>query len=120
VAGRFRLLADACVNDHLVQGLKARGWDIVRAVDLYPEATKDEMLFARAVAEGRVFVTNDRPAEAIAVRWLHEGTPFPGMIAWPVAAYEARSIGDLIEEFEELARLDDPFGPYPIRHLKAK
>ncbi len=42
------------------------------------------------------------------------------MIAWPVASYEARSIGDLIEEFEELARLDDPFGAYPIRHLKTK
>jgi predicted nuclease of predicted toxin-antitoxin system len=63
VAGRFPLLADACVNDYLVQGLKARGWDVVRAVDLYPEATKDEVLFARAAAEGRVFVTNDRPAD---------------------------------------------------------
>jgi len=76
VTGPFRLLADACVNDHLVQGLKARGWDVVRAVDLYPETTKDEVLFARAVAEGRVFVTNDRPVEAIAVRWLHEGSLF--------------------------------------------
>lgn len=64
MAGRFPLLADTCVNDHLVQGLKARGWDVMRAVDLYPEATKDEVLFARAAAEGRVFVTNDRPAEA--------------------------------------------------------
>ena len=89
-------------------------------MDLYPEATKDEVLFARAAAEGRVFVTNDRPAEAIAVRWLHEGRPFTGVIAWPVAGYEARSIGDLIGEFEELARLDDPFGAYPIRHLKEK
>lgn len=120
MAGRFRLLADACVNDHLVQGLKARGWDIVRAVDLYPEATKDEVLFVRAAAEGRVFVTNDRPAEAIAVRWLHEGRPFPGMIAWPVAGYETRSIGELVEDFEELARLDEPLAAYPIKHLKAK
>ena len=120
MAGRFPLLSDACVNDHLVRGLKDRGWDVVRAVDLYPEATKDEVLFARAAAEGRVFVTNDRPSEAVAVRWLLEGRPFRGVIAWPVAGYETRSIGDLIEEFEELARLDDPFGTYPVRHLKIR
>jgi hypothetical protein len=51
VAGRFPILTDACVNDHLAQALEQRGWDVKRAVDLYPEKTKDEVL-ALAVPRG--------------------------------------------------------------------
>jgi hypothetical protein len=76
----------------------------VRAVDLYPERTRDEILFERAAVDDRVFVTNDRPAEAITIRWLLEGRRFRGMVAWPVETYEHRSIGDVVEEFEALAR----------------
>jgi hypothetical protein len=117
VAGRFPLLTDACVNEHLVQALRAAGWDVVRAIDLYPERTKDEVLFERATQDGRVFVTNDRPAEAIAIRWLNEGRGFRGMIAWPIEGYEHRSIGDFADDFECLAVEDDPLA-YPIRHLR--
>lgn len=119
MAGRFPVLTDACVNEHLVQALRDRGWNVARAVDLYPEKTKDEILFERAAADDRVFVTNDRPAEAIAIRWLHEGRRFRGMVAWPVETYEHRSIGDLVEDLEALTKEDDPFA-YPVRHLKAR
>jgi uncharacterized protein DUF5615 len=119
VAGRFPLLTDACVNDHLVTALTESGWDIVRAIELYPERTKDEVLFERAAKDGRVFVTNDRPAEAIAIRWLAEGRTFRGMVAWPVEGYEHRSIGDYARDFGELAKEENPFA-YPIRHLKAR
>lgn len=84
----------------------------MRAIDLYPEKTKDEILFERASTDGRVFVTNDRPAEAIAIRWLQEGRPFRGMIAWPVDTYDHRRIGDIVEDFEAMAEEDDPFA-YP-------
>lgn len=118
MAGRFAVLTDACVNEHLVQALRDRGWDVARAIDLYPEKTKDEVLFARAAADDRVFVTNDRPAESIAIRWLQEGRRFRGMVAWPVETYEHRSIGDLALDFEALAKEEDPFA-HPIRPLKA-
>ena len=91
----------------------------MRAIDLYPERTKDEVLFERAAAEDRVFVTNDRPAEAIAIRWLREVRHFRGMIAWPVETYEHRSIGDLVGDFEALAKETDPF-VYPVRHLRTR
>lgn len=117
--GRFPLLTDACVNDRLVQALRALGWDVARAIDWYPEKTKDEVLFARAAVESRVFVTNDRPAEAIAIRWLAEGRSFRGMVAWPVEGYEHRRIGDFAQDFEGLANEDDPFA-YPIRHLRVR
>ena len=119
MSGRFRVLSDACVNEHFVRALRNRGWDVVRAIDLYPERTPDEILFERAATDDRVFVTNDRPAEAIAIRWLEEGLRFRGMVAWPVEAYEHRSIGDLVEDFEALAKESDPFA-YPVKHLKAR
>jgi hypothetical protein len=119
VAGRLPVLTDACVNDHFVQALRSRGWDVVRAIDLYPEKTKDEILFERAARDDRVFVTNDRPAEAIAIKWLEQGRRFRGMVAWPVETYEHRSIGELALDFEALAKERDPFA-YPIRYLKAR
>lgn len=91
----------------------------MRAIDLYPERTKDDVLFERAAQENRVFVTNDRPAEAIAIRWLKAGRRFPGMVAWPVEGYEHRTIGDFAHDFEELAKEEDPFA-YPIRHFKSR
>jgi hypothetical protein len=119
VSGRFPLLTDACVNDHLVRALRERAWDVMRVIDIYPERTKDPILFERAAKDGRVFVTNDRPAEAIAIRWLSEGRAFRGMVAWPQADHEKRSIGDFVQDFEDLAAEDEPFA-YPIRYLKAK
>jgi hypothetical protein len=83
-----------------------------RAIDLYPERTADEVLFERAATDDRVFVTNDRPAEAIAIRWLREARRFRGMIAWPVETYEHRNIGDLVSDFEALAMETDP-SPIP-------
>ncbi len=119
MAGRSPVLTDACVNDHFVRALRDRGWDVVRAIDLYPERTRDEVLFERAAADDRVFVTNDRPAEAIAIRWLLEGRRFRGMVAWPVETYEHRSIGDVVEEFEALANEANPFA-YPVRHIRSR
>jgi PIN domain-containing protein len=85
VAGRFALFTDENVDGPLIKGLAARGWDVVRAVDVFGERTDDETLFAYAASHGRVFVTRDRPAEAIAIRWLAEGRTFPGMICYQTA-----------------------------------
>ena len=90
MAGRFPVLTDACVNEHLVRALRDQGWDIVRAIDLYPEKTEDEVLFARAAADDRVFVTNDRPAEAIAIRWLREGD---ASVAWSPGPWRRTNVG---------------------------
>jgi len=91
---------------------------VVRAVDAFPEGTDDEVLFDFAVREGRVFVTNDRPAEAIAIRWLREGRPFPGMICFPQRYYDIMSTGDLLAEFDALANAF-PFS-YSIQHIKPR
>jgi hypothetical protein len=115
VPGRFALFTDENVDGPLIKALDARGWDVLRAVDVFGERTDDAVLFAYAAERGRVFVTGDRPAEAVAIRWLQEGRGFRGMIRCPTGAM---SVGDLLTAFERLAKQAHPFDGYPIVYLK--
>jgi len=116
VAGRFPLFTDACVNGNLVDALIRHGWDVVRAIDLYPERTTDPVVFARAAHEGRVFVSNDGPIERLALSWLAEGR-YCRIVFWSQEDYRRWTIGQLLQGFEDLAAEDDPFS-YPFRRLK--
>jgi hypothetical protein len=60
VAGRFPLYTDADVHGPLVEALIRRGWDVLRAVDAFPEGTQDDLHFARAARLERVMVSCDR------------------------------------------------------------
>ena len=53
-----------------------RGWDVMRAIDVYPERTPDPVVFERAALEGRVFVSNDEGILKAAAKCLEEGRPF--------------------------------------------
>jgi predicted nuclease of predicted toxin-antitoxin system len=82
VPPRFPLLTDEHIPDALVEGLRARGWDVVRAVDVFGQKTDDDIIFEHAAREGRVIITTDNDFETIAERWLREWRPFPGVILW--------------------------------------
>lgn len=56
MAGRFPLFTDACVNGHLVEALVRKEWDVMRAIDVFPERTPDPPIFSRAAQEGRALV----------------------------------------------------------------
>jgi predicted nuclease of predicted toxin-antitoxin system len=114
VPGRFPIYTDADVHQPLIEALQRRGWDVVRAIDLYPEGTRDEVHFERAAKENRVLITNDRRIEAMANRWLGEGRPFRGLILWPQRHYKRMSVGALIAQIEVLA---EPFA-HCVIHLK--
>ena len=75
MAGRFALYTDADVHGPLILALRRRGWDLVRAIDLYPPGTADAVHFERAAQENRVLISNDQDMEVIANRWLAEGRP---------------------------------------------
>ena len=83
MAGRFPLYTDADVHGPLIDALRARGWDVVRAIELYLQGTADDTHFDGAAKESRVLVSNDKDMEVIANRWLAEGRPFRGLILWP-------------------------------------
>ena len=61
----FPPFTDNNVRQQIVQGLRTRGWDVVRAIDLFAEGTFDDVLFAYAAKHGRVFVSSDEPAQEI-------------------------------------------------------
>ena len=115
MAGRFALLTDENIPGPLIKALIARGWDVVRAVDVFGVRTDDEVLFAYAAEQNRVFVTDDRPAVAVAIRWLEDRRAFGGMIRCPA---REMSVGDLVEAFESLAAAEAPFAGYPIVYIK--
>jgi len=119
VAGRFPLYTDNDIRGPLIKALGKQGWDIVRAVDTFPQGTPDDVHFEYAARSSRVFVSNDQPALDIANRWLQEGRFFR-MITWPQSHYQRMTDGDIVEEFEAMAKEGDAFGVYPIRHIKPR
>ena len=114
MAGRFPLYTDADIHGPLIVALRERGWDLVRAIHLYPQETADAVHFERAAKENRVLISNDQEMEAIANRWLAQSRPFRGLILWPQQHYEWIGYGELVAGIEALS---EPF-PHPVIHLK--
>ncbi len=120
MAGRFRLYFDADTHGPFVHALKGRGWDLVRAIDVYPEGQDDRTHFERASKEGRVLVSNDLDQVRIAQEWVLAGRPFAGLVTWPKAQERQATPAEIADAFEALARETDPFRPYPIVYLKPR
>ena len=116
MAGRFPLYTDADLHGPLVDGLIERGWDVLRAVDAFPEGTDDRTHFDRDVQEKRVLVAYDVHQRKTALEWVEAGRAFPGLITWRQKHHERMSVGGFLEAFEALAAEEDPFA-YPIRYL---
>jgi hypothetical protein len=114
VAGRFPLYTDADIHGPLILALRRRGWDLVRAIDLYPPGTADVVHFECAARDSRVLVSNDADMEVIANRWLADGRPFRGLILWPQEPYKRMGYGELLSSIEALS---EPF-PHPVIHLR--
>jgi hypothetical protein len=118
VAGRVPLYTDADIHGPLVEGLERRGWDIVRAVDLYPEGVDDHVHFERAAREGRVLVSNDLDEILIAEAWIVTGRAFRGLITWQKTDERQLSVGAFLDAFEAIAEEENPFSSYPIVRIK--
>lgn len=118
--GGFPLYTDADVDGPVVKALAHAAWDVLRAVDAFPEKTKDAPHFERATALGRVLVSNDRDMLEIAYRWLEQERSFRGLVWWHRNRYREMSPGDFLREFEALAaQQQDPFSLYPIVIIEA-
>lgn len=118
---RFTLYCDTDIHGPVVEAFIDSGRDVRRGIDAYPEGTVDEIHFARAAQEGRVFMTNDRRIlKNQAEPWMEQGRPFR-MITWPRSHYRHMNPGDFVRALEELEGMDDPFpAGYPIVHLKLR
>ena len=49
MAGRFPLYTDADVKGAVIEALRQGGWDVVRAIEAFPEGTDDEVHFDYAL-----------------------------------------------------------------------
>ena len=114
--GRFPLITDENVTGPLVAGLRDKGWDVVRAIDVFGERSVDEALLIWAVDHGRVLVTTDADCLAIAHRWLREMRSFQ-MIFWPQQAQQHARVGSFLKAFAELAEKEDHFAAFVV-HLR--
>ena len=119
MAGRFPLYTDADVRGRYVSALRLAGWDILRAIDLYPERTLDHLHFKRAALEKRVLVANDSDMLVLAELAVARGERFCGLVWWHRSLEYKLSGGQFVERFEELAAEDVPFA-YPIRILSSR
>lgn len=115
MARGFAVFTDNHVQEAVVDGLPAAGWDVVRAIDAFPERAADAVLLEHAAKEGRVLVTNDEDLLAIAATWLGAGRLFPGLVYWHEDDYATMTMGDILRAFEALAR-KVPLA-YPIRFV---
>lgn len=117
MSGHFPVFTDAHVQDAVIEGLRRRGWDVVRAMDVFPEKTPDDVLFEYAAREGRIFVTNDEPIQKIAAAWLSQERLFPGLVFWPQEDYASMTTGDILRGFDALAEKEAPFSN-PLQRIR--
>ena len=115
---RFPLFTDNHVREPIVTGLRRLGWTVIRAIDTFPEATPDEILFEYAARRGHAIVTNDEGIHRIAVAWIAESRPCR-MIFWEQGQGRrgAPADGAVIAAIDALAQNPYAFG-YPIEYIK--
>ena len=116
MAGRFPLFTDAHIQQSIVEGLSRRGWDVERAIDVFPERTRDPVLLDYVVMSGRVFVTNDSGIIQTVNERAAAEPSIKGMVFWEELLYYELSAGDFIRAFEDFAKEDEPFR-VPIRYI---
>lgn len=112
------LFTDNHTRQQIVKALRDRGWDAVRAIDVFPEKTPDDVLFAYAAEQGRAFATCDEDIHALAMEWIKAGRPFR-MVFWKHKHHERMSDGDFVRAFEEIAAKPNAFA-YPIEYITPK
>lgn len=115
----FPFFTDNHVRQPIVDALRRKGRDVVRAVDVFGQDNDDEELFAYAAREGRVFLTNDEGIHAIAHKWLQAGRSGFRMVYWWAEHRREMTDGDIVRALEELEVRLDAF-VYPIEYLKPK
>jgi hypothetical protein len=91
-----------------------RGWDVVRGVRTLAPGTDDHVVLEKAVELNRVLLTRDVDLERIALRWLQQWRPFPGVIFWRQEKRREKStMGEVVAAIEAPALEDEPFA-HPI------
>ncbi len=114
--GRPAFFTDNQVRGPVVRAL-LKSWDVVRAVDVFGQENDDEVLFAHAASEGRIFLTSDEGIHATAHGWLKEGRTSFRMIFYRMELHREMTDGEIVDAIEEILHKPDAFA-YPIEYVK--
>lgn len=99
--------ADVHVPTSVVEGLRARGVDVLTAQEDGQGTTPDEELLRRATSLGRVMLSQDEGMLALANVFQQSRTEFAGLIY----AHQLRAtIGQMVADVELICLVEDP--PY--------
>jgi multidrug efflux pump subunit AcrA (membrane-fusion protein) len=101
----IQIYTDVHVPRAIVNGLRLRGVDVLRAQDDDAAQLSDAQLLDRATRQGCVLFTLDQDLLREAARRRQAGQPFAGVVyAHPLKV----SIGQCIEDLELLAKVSKP------------
>lgn len=120
MAGRFALYTDADVHGPLVEALSSRGWDVLRAVDPFPEGTDDVVHFERAAQLGRVMVSNDRDVRPTRRFLAAARSSLSRPHRLGAGAVVLRDRRRRLPAVRGVVAHGRPFGQYPILYVKPK
>ena len=99
------LYADEHVPLAVVRALRRSGHDVVRSQEVFPLGTQDQIHFEKAVAEGRVLLTQDSDFLALSARFLAQGNHHPGLVYWPQNLY---TIGQVVRRLTAYLKTTSP------------
>jgi hypothetical protein len=105
MAAMLRLLIDEDVHGDIVDGLRRRKLDLVRAQDVGLRQTPDPIILEWAAQQGRVVVSVDKKTLPVDT-WdrVARGLPMPGVAIQRILV----TIGQAINELELLASAASP------------
>ena len=89
----------------ILDGLRARGIDIITAAEDGYARAADEALIERATQLGRVLVSEDKDFLVITDRWLQAGRDFAGFVYAP---RRYTRYGQPIRDLELIAKVYEP------------
>ena len=114
MAGRFPLYTDADVHGPLILALRPRGWDLIRAIDLYPPGRR--MRCTASVPRGKTACSSATTRIWRSSRTAGSPTDarFRGLILLPQEHYKRMGYAELAAQIEALS---EPF-PHPVIHLR--
>lgn len=99
------LYIDEHVDNAIVKGLRRRGVDVLRVQDDGHMNKDDPIILDRALALGRVMVTQDVDFLREAHRRQAASEPFAGVVYAP---QNTKRIGRYVTDLELIAKVDEP------------
>lgn len=95
----MRFLIDENLNNHIYRSLLLQrpSLDIVRIQDIGLSGKSDDEVLASALKENRILLTHDlHTIPALALQWLSENNPIPGIFLIEQRAALGQVIADLL------------------------